>query len=285
MITRFDHAVIATRDLAAGMRAFAALGFTVARGGRHPGHGTENAIIRFGLDYLELLAVANEREATAEGLNGQALLTYLSAHPGGLAGFALASDDIAADAARLRAFGVVVEGPFGMSRERPDGSSFAWQLAIPGGTPWRRPWPFLIAWETPDAERLAHERPAAQPNGIRGVSGVRMAVRDLDAAVALYQQGLGLTLIERRDRPGAAAEGAVFAMGQTHIELLAPRDAGSVAQALAVEGEGPFSVSLATADLEATRRTLGAAASPLASALDIMPAAAMGARLTVHAIP
>ena len=57
MITRFDHLVIAARDLDAASQRFRALGFEVRPGGEHPGQGTRNAIVRFGLDYIELLAI------------------------------------------------------------------------------------------------------------------------------------------------------------------------------------------------------------------------------------
>ena len=49
MITRFDHAVIAVRDLDEAMRRYQALGFDVRPGGRHVGLGTHNTLIRFGL--------------------------------------------------------------------------------------------------------------------------------------------------------------------------------------------------------------------------------------------
>ncbi len=61
MITRLDHVVLAVADLEAAVERFRTLGFSVMRGGEHPGFGTENAIIRFGLDYLELLHVRDAR--------------------------------------------------------------------------------------------------------------------------------------------------------------------------------------------------------------------------------
>jgi catechol 2,3-dioxygenase-like lactoylglutathione lyase family enzyme len=292
MLTRFDHAAIAVGNLEVGMQRYRALGFAVSRGGRHPGHGTENAIIRFALDYLELLAVGDAREAHPWGMNAPAILDFLATQRGGLLGYALASDDLAVDAARLRAFGLPVEGPFDMRRERPDGSVLAWQLAIPGGTPWRRPWPFLIAWETPDAERLAREQPAEHPNGVQGVVGLTVVARDLDAAIALYEQGLGLALSERQEHADLAAEGAHFMVGHTRLDLLAPHDGngdGLVAQALRAEGEGLLGVQLATADLERTRRTLAAVGFTLrpapgrADELHLAPEAASGARLVVCA--
>src|SRR3989442_10410930 len=55
MITRFDHAVIAVRDLDQALRLYRdVLGLDARPAGRHTGLGTHNGIVRFGLDYLEL---------------------------------------------------------------------------------------------------------------------------------------------------------------------------------------------------------------------------------------
>jgi catechol 2,3-dioxygenase-like lactoylglutathione lyase family enzyme len=297
MITRFDHVVIAVRDLDAAMRDYTRLGFAVSRGGRHPGRGTENAIVRFGLDYLELLAIADEREARAQGMDDAALERF---RQDGLLDYALASDDIATDAARLRSVGLTVHGPLDGSRRRPDGMLLAWQTATMeqptqesptarGFAHLRAPWPFLIQWATPDAERMAGDQPGAQPNETTRVWGVSLIVRDLDAAIEVYQWGLGLELVERAALGGMAAERAHFMTGRTCIDLLAPRGEGVVAQGAATSGEGLFTVQLATPDLEATRRYLAAAGIPItpslgrADGLLIAPEAAMGARLVVHA--
>ena len=129
MITRFDHLVIAVRDLEVASERFRALGFEVRPGGEHPGQGTHNAIIRFGLDYIELLAIRDETEARAGGLGGTALVEYLREREWGMAGYALATDDIEGDAAQLQASGTPVVGPFAMSRQRPDGPTLAWRAA------------------------------------------------------------------------------------------------------------------------------------------------------------
>jgi catechol 2,3-dioxygenase-like lactoylglutathione lyase family enzyme len=207
MITRFDHLVIAVRDLDIASERFRALGFEVRPGGEHPGQGTRNAIIRFGLDYIELLAIRDEAEALAGGLSGTALVEYLHKREWGMAGYALATDNIEGDAARLNVGGVSAVGPFAMSRQRPDGSTLAWRLLIPGGTPWRRPWPFLIQWDTPDSERLTVEQPGTHPNGITGVLGALVTVRDLASAMDLYERGLGLP---RYPAAGLEGFGAVF---------------------------------------------------------------------------
>jgi catechol 2,3-dioxygenase-like lactoylglutathione lyase family enzyme len=244
MKMRFDHLVIAVRDLVATSERFRALGFEVRPGGEHPGQGTHNAIIRFGLDYIELLAIRDEAEARAGGLSGSALVEFLSEREWGMAGYALATDDIEGDAARLQAAGIPVVGPFAMSRQRPDGSTLAWRLLIPGGTPWRRPWPFLIQWAAPDGERLALERPGAHPNGVMGVRGVLVTVNALAAATEFYERRLGLP---RYPTPGLDGFGAVFSTGSSFVALGAQVDV-----APAQRDEGVYSVTLAARDPAAT---------------------------------
>jgi catechol 2,3-dioxygenase-like lactoylglutathione lyase family enzyme len=65
MITRFDHAVIAVRDLEAATQQYQKLGFEVRPGGKHTGRGTYNSIIRFGLDYIELISIYDRDELSA----------------------------------------------------------------------------------------------------------------------------------------------------------------------------------------------------------------------------
>jgi catechol 2,3-dioxygenase-like lactoylglutathione lyase family enzyme len=126
MIARFDHAVIAVRSIPEALEAYASLGFEVAAGGRHPSLGTQNAIVRFGLDYLELLAVEDPVQARARGPCGAELAAYLE-QTSGLIGFVLASSDLDEEAAGLKAIGQAAEGPFAMDRERPDGRRLAWR--------------------------------------------------------------------------------------------------------------------------------------------------------------
>jgi hypothetical protein len=55
---RFDHLVVAIRSLPEGIAEFERLtGLKPAIGGRHPGRGTENALVSFGGGkYLEIIA-------------------------------------------------------------------------------------------------------------------------------------------------------------------------------------------------------------------------------------
>jgi catechol 2,3-dioxygenase-like lactoylglutathione lyase family enzyme len=289
MITRLDHVVIAVRDLDAGMQRYRALGFDVRPGGRHTGRGTHNAIVRFGLDYLELIAVYDEAEANASGPHGQVLVDYLRTHPGGLVGYALATMDIAQDAAHLANAGLVVDGPFAMQRMRPDGRLLSWRLLVPGGVPWRQLWPFLIQWDAPDDQRLSWERPGAHAIGATSIVGIALAAQDLAHAIDLYQRQLGLELRRQDEAPHLTARRARFQVGTFAIAILAPNGAGPTQRALEDAGEGLFAVTIAVRNLEQARAHLAQAGIGMEAvagnpaAILIAPDAALGARVILTA--
>ncbi|HEY7357151.1 MAG TPA: VOC family protein, partial [Ktedonobacterales bacterium] len=273
---------------AEAIRRYQALGFAVSPGGRHTGRGTENAIIRFGLDYLELIAIYDEAELAGRGLNGQALAEFLAKQEGGLVGYALATADIAQDAERFQRTGLAAEGPFAMERLRPDGRRLSWRLLVPESVPWRRPWPFLIQWDAPDAERLAWEAPGVHPNGATSVAGIHLVVRSLERAIDLYQRQLGLTLDQQDIVPRLAARRARFRLGAFTIDLLEPVGAGPVQATLQAVGEGPFELTLTSKSIDQTRAALAQAG--LSAEQDDEPAdvllplrAALGARLRLRA--
>lgn len=249
MIARFDHAVIAVRDLEASIGLYGThLGLHAAFGGRHTGRGTHNALVRFGLDYLELLAIYDRAEALAAGYRRASLVAYLDRFAGGMVGYCLACDDLDALAARFAATGLEVTGPFDMERMRPDGTLLRWRLLVPGTTSWRRPWPFFIHWEMPDAARLQAEGPGAHPLGVMGVAGVSVIVRAQEDAVRLYGEQMGLPLVGEETLPAANARRLRFSVPGIALDLLVPLGAGMVADALAEQGEGLWSVTLAVAD-------------------------------------
>jgi catechol 2,3-dioxygenase-like lactoylglutathione lyase family enzyme len=289
MITRFDHAVIAVRDLEAAIQQYQKLGFEVRPGGKHTGRGTYNAIIRFGLDYLELISIYDKQELSARELSGSTLADFLERNEGGLVGYALAAQGIQQEAERLEQAGVEAEGPFAMQRQRPDGRVLSWRLLVPGGTPWRRPWPFVIQWDAPDEQRLTWEQPGHHPNGATGVAGVRVLVRDLDAAAALYQNQLGLALSGRDEARGVGAHRATFQLGSLRIELLAPAGAGMVQDGLDAQGEGVFELLLTTRDMNQALTTLaqqgvGVQLGPVGTLTAlIQPEHALGARIALRA--
>lgn len=96
----------------------------------------------------------------------------------------------------------------------------------------------------------AAERASAHPAGIVGLSHVTVVVHDLDAALPVFTDVLGCPVL---DRDGGAAR--VRLGTETVVELLQPSD-GEPADALAADGEGVYSVSLWSTDLDRAARHL-----------------------------
>jgi len=98
---RIDHVIYATADLdAAAARVEAELGLPVRGGGRHEGLGTHNRIVPLGPGYIELLAVADAREAAGSEL-GSALQARIASVGEGLLAWAVSGADVSALAERL----------------------------------------------------------------------------------------------------------------------------------------------------------------------------------------
>ncbi len=228
------------RDLDDSISRYRALGFDARPGGRHTGHGTHNAIVRFGLDYLELISVYDEDEARRAGRAD--LVDYLRERQG-LVAYALATDDIAGEAARLRAAGLSADGPFAMERLRPDGSRLSWRLVIPGATAYRRAWPFFIQWDQSDDERLARDGRGEHANGATAIATIDVGVDDLRWGIHLHEDVLGLPRVGE----------ATFDVGGVSIALMPRTD----------PDDGPTALAILTTG----------------SATSIPPSAAAGARL------
>jgi catechol 2,3-dioxygenase-like lactoylglutathione lyase family enzyme len=286
MVTRFDHAVIAVRDLDEAIGCYQALGFDVRPGGRHVGLGTHNALVRFGLDYLELISIYDQAEAAAGRAGIGTLVDFLGKRVGGLVGYALATSTMEQEAEYIRQTEYASE-PFAMQRMRPDGHLLQWRLLVPGNVSWRRPWPFLIQWDTPDDQRLAWEGLGTHPNGVIGWVGIAVAVRDLERMTELYKHLLGLSLEAGSATTHPNTQQASFQIGSSRIDLLTPTGAGPVKQMLEEVGEGPYEITLAVKNLDQAHKYLTQAGIslepyPADTSRAVLPAEqALGARLVL----
>ncbi|HEU0243263.1 MAG TPA: VOC family protein [Candidatus Limnocylindrales bacterium] len=198
MLLRIDHLVIAVRDpdaCAAIMERD--LGLAVTGGGRHEHSGTFNRLAFLGDTYLELIGVFDRSlvEASAAFAVARASLALLDEGREGLATYAVATDDVAAEVARLRAAGSPIGKPVPGSRTRPDGEVVRWATAFPVLGP-ERP-PFLIEHELAGAEwgdgareaRAAFRHPAG---GAVRLAGLTIPAADPAAAAARYRDVLGI---------------------------------------------------------------------------------------------
>ena len=93
--------IYAAADLDAATARFEdELGLTAVGGGRHEGHGTHNRIVPLGGGYLEVLAVADPREASTSAF-GRGLLTRLAGDGEGWLAWVVAVPDVDPVAHRL----------------------------------------------------------------------------------------------------------------------------------------------------------------------------------------
>lgn len=258
MDLKLDHVMIAVRDMDDAIFKFQALGFNVSRGGRHPGRGTENAVMRFAWEYLELIAVHDPAERALLGAEGAGLTEFLGRRDGGPVDPVFATDALDVLIERFERADVTVTGPVRLERVRPDGVIVANRCLQPGGRmSARQLYPGFIQWDVQDPERLTGEWTGTHDNGAVGVSGLATVVADMDQARKAYVTVLELEVDDEEFVPELGArrlrcqtdEGLI-------IDLLAPTGPGPVQSELEEIGEGPFELRLRVEDLAEARAML-----------------------------
>jgi len=257
MLRYIDHVIIGVADLNGAARDYAGtLGFAVSAGGVHPNLGTQNRLIVLDPEYVELIArlpghASNHTPEVASPI------TSMFVRAPGTIGYALASDDIDADVAAMRARGVPVGDPVAGRLDGPHGSARGWRMAYVdddaglGVEPWRLP--FIIQHDSAGAERLRRiARPDGvrpQPNGAVRLDHVTVAV--LAAGLRAYALAFGLEAAEEGEDAMLGARTARLPLERGAIVLAAPlAPDGPLARGLAAHGEGLFSVTIAVGNLQ-----------------------------------
>jgi hypothetical protein len=148
-----DHLVYAVPDLAAAVAEVEErFGVRAQAGGKHIGLGTRNALLALGTQtYLEIIAPdpGQPRPSMPRPFGVD------DVRRGGLAGWALACDDIDAAVAQARSHGYDPGEAADGQRAGPTGTVLRWRLtlnAMAGGLI-----PFLISWD--DTEHPARSAP------------------------------------------------------------------------------------------------------------------------------
>ncbi len=230
MITGIDHLVVAVRSVEAAAEALERdLGLVFTGGGRHEAMGTYNRLAFLGDTYLELIGVfdaALVRSSTAFAV-GRAALTLLESGREGLATYALATDDVAEDVARLRAAGSPIGGAVAGSRQRDDGEIVRWVTAFPELGPEHAP--FLIEHELAGAEWGPEARAAR--SAFRHPGGGRVRLVSLELPVADARAGRPRVRSGARDRVqrAMACDRGRAAAGPARGRRRAGRGAGRLA--------------------------------------------------------
>jgi methylmalonyl-CoA epimerase len=95
------------------------------------------------------------------------------------------------------------------------------------------------------------------PRMFARIDHVGVAVEDLDAAIALYDQTYAMELVHRETVTEQGVEAVLLDVGENHVELLAPLGPDTpVGKFLAKNGPGLHHVAYQTDDIEATLASL-----------------------------
>lgn len=247
MLTHIDHVLIGVRDLDAAVRTFRdRLGFHISGGGEHPGRGTGNKLIVLDPEYIELIYVTDEQLAPPF------LVEYLRKHGDGPAMYAISSDNIDADVAADQARGAPFRDPRPGQLVAPTGRR-GWKstpIEAPGG----KRFPFIIQHETTGAEKrhklAAPSEPLPQPNGVKSIASIQVAVEVLSEALETYERWYGLKA-ESAPQVDGDVRRVRLPLKQGAIDLVAPVDSQSpVAEWLRERGEGIMGLTLAVDNVE-----------------------------------
>ena len=201
---KVDHVTICGANLGGLQEAFGSLGLAADYGGPHANGGTHMAVI--GLEdgsYVELVAPLKAGTATESSWSKLMLANA------GACAWAVGSDNIQKDVDALKSAGLSVDGPFPGGRKKPDGKVLEWKTAALGTQQAGAMLPFMIQDTTPREWRVKPSASAAQM-GLSGVAAVVLAVKDMNAAIDLFQKAYGWPPPAREDHPEFGAKLALF---------------------------------------------------------------------------
>lgn len=153
----WDHTMINVLDLDEQIRRFADLGITFARGGSHRVWGTENALGYFGLNYIELISVQDERTASAFPRDGAAAVFDAARDFNEgierINTIAIRTHDIEATHLRLKNAGIPVGDVVDGRRVDQQGNEIRWSIFFIDNTISGLPYPFFLEWPGTDEQR------------------------------------------------------------------------------------------------------------------------------------
>ena len=244
MLHSIDHIVILVSDLGAASADWEQAGFTVIQGGTHAAGTTHNALVSFADGtYFELIAFLESGEKAQEHrwwprvADGEGLIDY-----------ALLSDDLNADAAEARGRDLDILGPDDGGRIRLDGERLEWRSMMLGRGIGDPALPFVIEDVTARGLRVPGGDATQHTLGATRVAGLTIVTKNLDESTQALTSLLG--------NPGEdviVEEGGMlrFSLGEQWIAVLQPGDDASEAgQYLQARGDGPYEITLTTADSE-----------------------------------
>jgi catechol 2,3-dioxygenase-like lactoylglutathione lyase family enzyme len=210
VLTGFDHVTIAVNDAHAAIAAYERLlGSAPTWRGQHPELGTEVAL--FGLSNALIELVAPRSDAVeAEGLRA-----LLEARGEGLQAIALGTADASACSAALRERGVRATAPEPGEARSTDGAVRRYRT-VELSTRTTRGLHVLAVERSDGASLRQRTTPAA--SAVDALDHVVIRTADADAAIALYERGLGIRLA--LDRELGSRRMLFFRIGGVTLEVV-----------------------------------------------------------------
>jgi len=187
--TVVDHVLLPVADLALGARQLQEkMGLQAIEGGRHATGGTANYIVPLGLQYLELIAVVDEKEAVDSRLGLRVMQSVKRGRT--FVAWALRTADLDALRQKLLDAGwelpAIVEG----SRTRPDGQVLSWRTQDIATGSELSAIPFVIEWKVPEGLHPG-QAPATHPVGEARIVRVVVGAQDPDRVREQLEMLLG----------------------------------------------------------------------------------------------
>jgi hypothetical protein len=220
MFHGIDHVVIAVPDPdEAASQLQEELGLMATGGGRHDAMGTHNRLVWLGDSYLELIGIFDRNLAESSWI-GQPAMQVLD-RGGGLTTWAIATDALDVDLARLHAIGSILSEPVVGERRRPDGAVARWRFAAAQALGPAEP-PFLIEHDATSAEWTRAERAGRAEfhhpiGGLVWLEALELSVGDVNQTMMRFLRTAGL-----RFRPSLAGGGTRESAVGTHAVRLRP---------------------------------------------------------------
>ena len=244
-----DHVLIGIRDLGQTPQTYGeTLGFTLTPEGVHPGRGTQNRLIVFGPEYLELISFRDRSKATYRPY----LVDFLDSREGMFV-FAMGTPDVDAWYSLLREREIEVNAPVDGSRGSGDGAAYSWRQAEiePHETPGSRT--FLIQHHQTVAQRYTEPPQAtSHANGVLGIHHLSLAVHDARSAADRWRQSFQLPTISEGEMAEEGLSRVRLDLKNCYLDLLSPLGPGALSRFLERVGEAPYELALKVSDLATT---------------------------------
>lgn len=154
----WDHTMIDVIDLDKAVNYFNSKGFAFAPGGKHEYWGTKNALDYFGLNYIELLTIADQKQAKAFPYqNNSGIYDAVEDYFAGIqriTTLAIRTNNIKATHRRLSNLGLDVGEITEGKRVDPTGKLIQWKIFyVNSELANQLPAPFFIQWGSDDDKR------------------------------------------------------------------------------------------------------------------------------------